>query len=122
MQIILRDIQTRQEVELLVKLFYEKVKSDSLLAPVFSHVDWPQHLPTMYNFWSSMLLGDGSYNGNPMTSHLKLKIDHSHFEQWLKLFQATVDENFKGEKANEAKMRAESIAGMIQYKMNLLEK
>jgi hemoglobin len=115
----LNDIQTRDQVELLVERFYEKVKSDSLLAPIFSHVDWPKHMPTMYNFWSSMLLGDRSYAGNPMTNHLALKINRTHFEQWLKLFRSTVDELYKGEKAEEAKMRAESIAGILQHKMNL---
>ena len=52
------DILTREDIKLLVDRFYDKVQSDPLLGPVFSHVDWPHHLPIMYNFWSSMLLGD----------------------------------------------------------------
>jgi len=118
---ILPDIQTREQIELLVNRFYEKVKSDSLLAPIFDHVDWPKHLPTMYNFWSSMLLGDRTYTGNPFTNHASLKINRTHFAQWMKLFRSTVDENFKGEKADEVKMRAESISGVFQHKLNLWE-
>jgi len=115
-------INNREQVELLVNRFYDKVKNDSLLAPVFNHVDWPHHLPTMYNFWSSILLGDQSYNGSPMQKHFPLKIDTIYFDRWLALFKSTVDELFIGEKAEEAKMRADAIAGVFQYKMGLIGK
>ena len=113
------DILTREDIKLLVDRFYDKVQSDPLLGPVFSHVDWPHHLPTMYNFWSSMLLGDQSYRGNPFQKHLPLAIDGQHFEQWLKLFTETVDHHFSGEKAEEIKMRARSIAGIFQLRLGI---
>jgi len=87
------DIATREDVKVLVDRFYDKVKEDELLGPVFSHVDWPHHLPIMYNFWSSMLLGDQSYRGNPFQKHISLPIDNKHFNQWLKLFRETVHEH-----------------------------
>jgi hemoglobin len=114
------DILTREDLINLVDSFYEKVISDSLLGPVFSHVDWPKHLPTMYNFWCTMLLGEATYKGNPLQHHLLLAIQKEHFAQWLKLFEATVDEHFAGEKADETKMRAQSIAGVFQYRMGLI--
>ena len=113
------DIKTRTDIEKLVDDFYGKVQNDPLLGPVFSHVDWPHHLPIMYNFWSSMLLGDQSYRGNPLQKHLPLSIEGKHFNQWLKLFTETVDENFAGDKADEVKMRAESIAGIFQLKLGI---
>jgi len=113
------DITQREDIVNLVNCFYDKVKSDQLLAPIFSHVDWPHHLPVMYDFWSSMLLGDQRYNGNPLQKHLPLKIVKSHFEQWLILFKETVDEKFEGNKAEEVKMRAQAIAGIFQIKMGL---
>ncbi len=116
---MLHDICTRSDIEVLVNSFYEKVKHDKLLAPVFRNVNWPQHLPVMYNFWSSALLGDQSYQGNPFRKHLPLKIDSSHFSRWLELFVQTVDKHFVGFKADEAKSRAQSIAGVWQYKMGL---
>ncbi|NOS55251.1 MAG: group III truncated hemoglobin, partial [Cyclobacteriaceae bacterium] len=97
-----------------------KVNQDALLAPIFEHVDWPHHLPIMYNFWSSMLLGDQSYQGNPFQKHIHLPIDSSHFNQWLALFTVTVDENFAGVKSEEVKNRARSIAGVFQHRMGLL--
>ena len=115
------DITTREDIKILVDNFYEKVQADDLLGPVFSHVNWPHHLPIMYNFWSSMLLGDQSYRGNPFQKHLPLPIQPAHFQQWLKLFRNTVDENFEGDKADEVKMRAESIAGIFQVRMGLIK-
>jgi hemoglobin len=116
------DIETSDHVILFVNSFYDKVKVDPILGPVFSHLDWPKHLPIMYNFWSSMLLGDQSYFGNPLEKHLPLKIHSEHFTRWLELFKATIDEHFKGEKAEETKMRAESIAAIFQFKMGLMTK
>ena|SRR5688572_4361461 len=115
------DIQTRNDIITLVNSFYDKVKMDALLGPVFAHVDWPHHLPTMYDFWSSMLLGDQTYSGNPLQKHLSLPIDSNHFNQWLLLFTKTVNENFEGEKAEEVKIRAQSIAKVFQFKMGLLK-
>jgi hemoglobin len=120
MQEVTHDIVQREDVKVLVDRFYDKVKADPLLAPVFRHLNWPHHLPIMYDFWSSMLLGDQTYRGNPLQKHLPLQIDKSHFSQWLALFKETVDENFAGEKAEEVKMRAQSIAGIFQLKMGLM--
>lgn len=115
------DVDTRANIELLVNAFYDKVNKDPLLAPVFAHVDWPEHLPVMYKFWSSMLLGEQSYQGNPFQKHMNLKIGTEHFTRWLELFLETVDEHFSGEKAIEVKERAQHIANVFQYKMGLLK-
>ncbi|MBX2970632.1 MAG: group III truncated hemoglobin [Cyclobacteriaceae bacterium] len=117
-----KEIQSRAEIKLLVDSFYNKVNADELLGPVFAHVDWPHHLPIMYNFWSSVLLGEMSYSGNPMAKHLNLAIGKEHFARWLELFTATVDEHFEGYNANEAKNRAHTVAQLFQYRMGLLEK
>jgi hemoglobin len=117
-----KDIITREDVKTLVNGFYDKVKTDELIGPVFSHVDWPNHLPVMYDFWASILLGDQSYRGNPFQKHLPLPLERRHFDRWLKLFTETVHENFTGEKAKEALDRAQSIAGIFQHRMGLTSK
>ncbi|MFZ5971682.1 MAG: group III truncated hemoglobin [Bacteroidota bacterium] len=114
------DIASRAHIELLVNTFYEKVRTDNLLAPRFAHVDWPHHMPVMYNFWCSMMLDEKSYQGNPFQKHMPLALEAAHFERWLTLFRATVDELFKGEKAEEIKMRAQSIGMVWQHKLGLL--
>jgi hemoglobin len=115
------DITTRSDIKILVDTFYGKVRKDELLGPVFSHVDWPHHLPIMYNFWSSIVLGDQSYSGSPMAPHLKLNITAVHFNRWLILFIETVDQLFAGLNADEIKLRAQTIAKMFQHKMGLLQ-
>lgn len=115
------DIVDRKDIELLVDQFYEKVQADPLLAPQFAHVEWPRHLPTMYSFWSSMMLGEQSYRGNPFQKHANLSLERQHFNTWTKIFMDVVDGNFKGEKAEEIKKRAQRIAEVFQYRMNLMK-
>lgn len=115
------DITSRQDIELLINRFYDKVKSDPLLAPVFSHVNWPKHLPVMCDFWSFTLLGEPGYRNNMVQKHLSLSIQPEHFTQWLSLFNATADELFSGDKAEEAKSRAYSMGVVIQVKLGLVK-
>lgn len=114
------DLESRADIERLVDMFYDKVRKDELIGPVFSHVDWPAHLPTMYKFWSSMMLGEMSYRGNPFQKHINLAIETQHFARWLEHFEATVDENFSGPRATEIKQRAQSIAGIFQHRLGLI--
>jgi hemoglobin len=115
----MKEIATREDIILLVDNFYEKVNEDTLLGPLFSHVNWPAHLPIMYSFWSSMMLGELSYQGNPFQKHMQLPLQANHFDRWIELFFKTVDETFTGEKADEIKQRAQSIARVWQHKLNI---
>lgn len=117
----LPDINSRKEIELLINRFYERVNADTLLAPRFAHVDWPTHLPVMYDFWSSLMFGDQRYQGNPFQKHVDQPIGPEHFTQWLALFTETVDELFQGDKAREIKDRAQNIARLFQHKLGLTD-
>jgi hemoglobin len=48
--------------------------------------------------------------------HNKCPLTHAHFNHWNEVFRQTVDEHFKGEKAEEIKLRAKSISDVIMYK------
>ncbi|GAB3242042.1 group III truncated hemoglobin [Hymenobacter seoulensis] len=114
------DIQTEADVQLLVDTFYHKVNQDELLAPVFNgfaQVDWARHLPIMYDFWSSILLGTGRYRGRPFQKHLPLPVEAAHFQRWLTLFDATVTELFAGPTADEAQLRALNIATVFEHRL-----
>lgn len=67
-----------------------------------------------------MLLGTGTYRGAPFPKHAVLPVEEAHFDRWLELFLATVDENFSGAKADEAKGRALSIADTFARRMGVL--
>lgn len=117
------DIATSAEVAMLVDRFYGKVRVDALLGPIFNdvaQVDWPAHMATLYSFWETLLLGTGTYRGEPFAKHAVLPLERVHFERWLELFLTTVDENFAGPKAEEAKGRALSIADTFARRMGLL--
>jgi hemoglobin len=119
----LHDIRDAADIRTLVDRFYEKVNSDALLSPVFNEVaqvDWQKHLPVIYRFWESLLLGTGSYHGAPFPKHGALPVEQQHFERWLSLFAAAVNENFAGPKAEEAKLRAVCIADTFARRMGVL--
>jgi hemoglobin len=115
---MLKDIQTKTDVTLLVTTFYDKVWKDTLLAPFFKHLDFEKHLPQMIHFWSFALLDEPGYATNVTEKHLKMRIQKEHFDQWLHLFSNTVNELFSGEKAEMAMQRAAVIGWTIQSKMN----
>jgi hemoglobin len=116
---VLKDIESREDVVLLVDRFYDRVRRDPLLFPVFAHVDWPAHLPTMYAFWASLLLGEASYQGNPFQKHMSLALSADHFTKWLELFTLTVRQNFAGPRADEAIGRANTIASLFQHRLGI---
>ena len=114
------DITNRKDIELLVDRFYDLVRRDETISKFFEDVNWDKHLPIMYSFWSSAILGEQTYRGNPFQKHMHLAIGKEHFEAWLVLFKKTVDDNFAGENAEQIKARAEAIATVFQHKMNLI--
>ncbi|HEY1391822.1 MAG TPA: group III truncated hemoglobin [Methylibium sp.] len=83
---------TEQEVERLVHGFYERVRLDDELGPVFNvHIsDWDHHLAKMVDFWSSALRGTARYRGTPMPKHAALPgLSVALFKRWLGLFRET---------------------------------
>jgi hemoglobin len=72
-----------------ITLFYDKVRDDDVIGPVFSAVvhDWDAHQRTMVDFWSRAVLGTERYKGMPLPPHVRLRLNESHFERWLKLWK-----------------------------------
>ena len=117
---IKKEIVSLEEIKLLVDTFYEKVRRDEKLAPVFEsriNGNWSPHLEKMYKFWQTILLGSYTYTGNPFQHHAMLPVDHSHFTAWMSLFTETIDELFTGDKSEEAKYRAGKIAETFEHKI-----
>ncbi|WP_026463858.1 group III truncated hemoglobin [Adhaeribacter aquaticus] len=124
METNLKDITSEEDIKKLVDDFYKKVNQDAMLSPVFNehaHVNWDNHLPVMYRFWSSILLGTSTYNGHPFPKHAFLPVNQTHFAQWLLLFYETITENFRGPIAEEAKFRAASIARIFSNKIRVIQ-
>lgn len=116
-----KEIISLEDVKLLVNSFYARVREDDLLGPIFNEKigdHWPEHLEKLSRFWQTILLQEHTYYGSPFAPHANLPIDKNHFDRWLYLFFETVDENFVGEKAKEAKIRAEKMAQMFYSKIS----
>jgi len=119
-----RDIENRKDIAHLVNSFYDKVKRDEIIGFIFNDVakvNWEKHLPVMYDFWENIIFFTNNYSGNPMIVHMHLNqlvaLKKEHFEQWMKLFTATVDELFEGKKAALAKEKALNIAAIMETKI-----
>lgn len=102
-------------IRVIVDAFYDEVRTDPVLAPVFDSAiapdQWPHHLGKMYDFWSSLLLGSGRYDGRPMPKHMALpELSDRHFVRWLALFRRTVETHCLPETAALFVDRSERIA------------
>lgn len=101
----------------LVHRFYDKVRVDPLLGPIFVAriTDWQPHLARMVEFWSSVALMTGCYHGSPVTKHADLPVTWAHFERWLVLFCETAGEVCPPAGADHVIARAERIARSLNF-------
>ena len=113
----LRDIEDRADCERLVRAFYTRALDDPIIGRLFVDVaklDLEEHVPVIASFWETILLGARSYGGGAFRPHAALHakagLRAGHFERWLALWRATVDELFAGERAELAKAHAERVA------------
>lgn len=120
----MKDIETRDDIILLVDTFYDKVKKDNVIGPFFNdvaNVNWDEHLPKLYDFWETTLFHKALYKGNPIEVHKHLHqlspFEKNHFEHWINLFCTTVNELFTGNNAEQIKIKAQSIATVMQWKI-----
>lgn len=100
----------------LVRTFYDRARDDALIGPIFNGAvaDWDHHIAQITDFWSSMMLKTGRYNGRPMRPHLRLPLRAEHFDRWLQLFEATAREIFPAEIAEAFIIRARRIADSFE--------
>ena len=123
------DIKSRADIEKLIGNFYEAVKPDKTIGFIFTEVvemNWEKHIPVIVDFWETILLDNPVYKKNAMEVHYglnkKIPLQKEHFTSWLQLFNAAVDNLFEGKIADLAKTRAKSIAGIMLFKMEDINK
>lgn len=117
----MKDISDKAEVEQLVRAFYSKAVINEDLKLFFINTDFEKHFPRMFSFWNFILLDEPGFVGNVFDKHVGIGIESHHFPIWLKLFNETVDELFKGEKAELAKQRAFVIAHTFESKLKTID-
>lgn len=107
---------TPQMIEQLVRGFYDRVRADDLIGPVFNKriSDWEPHLEKMFAFWESVALGTGRYEGAPMRQHINLPVSKEHFDRWLSLFEQTAQSVCPPDVAEYFAVRAWRIAASFE--------
>jgi hemoglobin len=117
------DIENREDIDRLMRVFYSKAMADDTIGYIFTDVaklDLDHHLPIIGDFWETLLFQTGNYarhGRNPLEVHghlnQKTPLTGVHFRRWLQLFNESVDELFSGDRSEFLKMRAESIANRM---------
>ena len=120
----MNDIQNQDDLYLLVDEFYKKLLADESISYIFTDIvkiHLEEHLPILVTFWSQAILETGGYSNNLTQIHLDINtkeyLSPELFTIWLDHFYTTVDENFKGSKAEQIKTQALSIATIMQIKI-----
>jgi hemoglobin len=113
-----KDVTTREDIFFLVNTFYDKIKEDEVLGPIFNGMikDWDKHMILLTDFWSSQLFIERTYHGNPIEIHRKVdayanySINEQHFGKWLNHWIQTLYEYFEGDNVFILKNRARKMA------------
>ena len=103
----------------LVHEFYDDIRKDAELSPVFNAAigdNWAPHLDRMVDFWSTVMLGSRSFQGNVFGKHMLINgVQPEHFVRWLQLFEATTARLFAPDDAAEFQVVARRMGASLQY-------
>jgi hemoglobin len=110
----LPDLRTEGDIKTLVDTAFSKANDDELLAPLchaVARVHWPRHLTSLYDYWSSALLGTTRYQeGQLVPLHSALPTQGPHLQRWADVLKRAVEEKFAGSKAEEAIHKVTTLA------------
>ncbi len=119
----------QESIAVLVKTFYPTILADKIVSPFFieklgddiNSPIWQEHLELLSNFWSSMALGDGDYNGNPLAAHFGMDLTKEAFAQWLHLFAVAIDRVYEPRVGDFFKERSQIIARNFMANLGVLK-
>lgn len=122
---IKKEIVNRDDVSLLVRAFYAKIRKEETLGPIFNTIieDWEEHLEKLTDFWENNLFFVRKYYGNPMLAHISVDrqvnntVEMKHFGIWLNLWYQTLDDHFEGEVAQRARRNARKMSTHLFLKI-----
>ncbi|MCH2174722.1 MAG: group III truncated hemoglobin [Lentisphaeria bacterium] len=116
-----RDIQSREDLEIFLRGFYEEAMKDDLLSEKFAGMDLESHMPTIIDFWQMLTIGGATYKGRPFDVHMGRQLRKEHFERWLTLFQQQLLLRNDGSVSRQVLQQARQIAAVFQHKLHTLE-
>ena len=120
----MKDIQTPEEIYIVVDEFYKKLLADDTISYIFTDVvkiKLEEHLPILVTFWSQAILETGGYVNNLTQIHLdvnaKSYLSKELFDIWLNHFEAAINENFEGFNCERMKNQAHNLSTIMQIKI-----
>ena len=120
----MEDIKDREDLLKLINSFYAVAKEDPLIGHFFNEViplNWDHHIPKIVDFWEHILFHTGKYRDNVMQKHIDLdklsRVEESHFDQWQKIWNSTLDNLFEGPNKDELIKRAEMMKQLMIFKI-----
>lgn len=99
---------SRENLRVLMTLFYEKAVEDDVLAPFFvdqlgddlNDEEWIEHIELLADFWLAKIVGENTYRGNFIGAHAKIPhMKAEAFERWLEIFSVIADQVYVPEVA-----------------------
>jgi hemoglobin len=120
-----REIKSMDDTRFMVDSFYENVRKDELIGPIFHERignTWPEHPEKMYRFWQNLLLDEHTYHGVPFAPRATMPVFEEHFARRLQLFGENLNRHLMGEVAEEALKRAANIIRIFHSKRETIRK
>ena len=123
----MNDIETREDILLIMRSFYEKLLLDESISFYFTKITnidkhLEHHFEVLATFWEQSLFMKGGYFNNMFQIHKDVNEKHAfkkeHFDTWLNHLYSSIDENFEGKNAEQMKTQALSMATVMQIKFS----
>lgn len=121
----MKDIETREDILLILQEFYKKLLSDEQISFFFTKITQvdqhlEHHLDILVTFWEQSLFLKGGYSNNMFQIHKDVNEKHAfsatHYSIWLHYFYETIDTYFEGKMAEQMKTNALNMATVMQIK------
>lgn len=121
----MNDIETREDILLIMREFYDKLLTDDEINFYFTQITQvdqhlEHHFEILATFWEQSIFMKGGYSNNMFQIHKelheKVAFQKKHFDVWLNHLYSSIDQHFNGKRAEQMKTNALSMATIMQIK------
>lgn len=118
---------TKENIATFVVRFYENTIKDEEIGHFFTELlgedinneKWQEHIETLTEFWTTMVLKIPEYYGSPFPPHIDMKLTRRSFERWLEVLDNTLDELYTKEAPSEIRKVGEIICNNFMERLGL---